>query len=44
MAIILDRMTHALGGDQREAGVRHCYSKGPAGLIARLLDRRSHAT
>ncbi|MDX1755317.1 MAG: glycine betaine/L-proline ABC transporter permease ProW [Marinobacter sp.] len=33
LAIILDRMTQALGKDARERGVRHWYESGPAGLI-----------
>lgn len=37
LAIILDRMTQALGKDSRERGVRHWYESGPAGLVYALV-------
>ncbi|OEY66368.1 glycine betaine/L-proline ABC transporter permease ProW [Marinobacter sp. X15-166B] len=40
LAILLDRMTQALGRDQRVSGVRHWHQRGPAGLITRLVGHR----
>lgn len=40
LAIILDRMTQALGKDARERGKRHWYESGPAGLIHSLVNRQ----
>ncbi|WP_028303228.1 glycine betaine/L-proline ABC transporter permease ProW [Oceanospirillum maris] len=39
LAIILDRMTQALGQDARSRGVRHWYEVGPVGLTRRLIGR-----
>jgi len=41
LAIMLDRITQALGQSRR--GVRHWWQTGPAGLAARLLQRRPAA-
>ncbi|MCC9622668.1 glycine betaine/L-proline ABC transporter permease ProW [Thalassospira sp. MA62] len=40
LAIVLDRMTQALGRDQRSKGTRHWYEAGPAGLVRRLLGKQ----
>jgi glycine betaine/proline transport system permease protein len=37
LAIILDRMTQALGRDSRERGTRHWYESGPVGLLYALV-------
>jgi glycine betaine/proline transport system permease protein len=37
LAIILDRMTQALGQARRDKPVRHWYQSGPVGLVRRLL-------
>ncbi|MCB1803237.1 MAG: glycine betaine/L-proline ABC transporter permease ProW [Gammaproteobacteria bacterium] len=39
LAIILDRMTQALGEARRDKGVRHWYESGPVGLVLRLSGR-----
>ncbi|WP_086481258.1 glycine betaine/L-proline ABC transporter permease ProW [Oceanospirillum sanctuarii] len=39
LAIILDRMTQALGQDARSRGVRHWYEAGPVGMARRLAGR-----
>ncbi len=39
LAIILDRMTQAIGQARRDKPTRHWYESGPAGLILRLLGR-----
>jgi glycine betaine/proline transport system permease protein len=39
LAIILDRMTQALGQASREKATRHWYESGPAGLLYRLINR-----
>jgi glycine betaine/proline transport system permease protein len=41
LAIILDRMTQALGTAERSSGVRHWYQHGPIGLILKLFGRHS---
>ncbi|MGE8321242.1 MAG: glycine betaine/L-proline ABC transporter permease ProW, partial [Comamonas sp.] len=41
LAIMLDRITQALGQSRR--GVRHWWQTGPAGLAAKLLQRRPAA-
>ncbi len=41
LAIILDRMTQALGQDARTRGARHWYDTGPAALVRRLFFRSS---
>lgn len=40
LAIILDRMTQALGTDSRERGVRHWYQTGPVGLVYSLVKHK----
>lgn len=37
LAIILDRMTQALGTADREQGKRHWYETGPVGLVRKLF-------
>jgi glycine betaine/proline transport system permease protein len=39
LAIVLDRMTQAMGHDKRQKGVRHWYESGPAYYIRKLLKR-----
>lgn len=39
LAIILDRLTQALGRDARERGTRHWYQSGPVGLLLSLKKR-----
>jgi glycine betaine/proline transport system permease protein len=41
LAIILDRMTQAVGQARRDKPNRHWYESGPAGLAMRLLGRGS---
>lgn len=41
LAIILDRMTQALGSDERSSGVRHWYQRGPVGLVMKLVGSKS---
>lgn len=41
LAIILDRMTQALGSDERSSGVRHWYQRGPIGLFTKLFGGKS---
>lgn len=43
LAIILDRMTQALGRDSRERGTRHWYESGPVGLIHALVKKKKEA-
>ncbi|SDW31542.1 glycine betaine/L-proline ABC transporter permease ProW [Marinobacter mobilis] len=43
LAIILDRMTQALGKDSRERGVRHWYESGPVGLVYGLVKNKNEA-
>ncbi len=40
LAIVLDRMTQALGKDARERGTRNWYDSGPAALVRRCLNRQ----
>jgi len=40
LAIILDRMTQAVGQASRDRPTRHWYESGPAGLIHRLFGNR----
>ena len=40
LAIILDRMTQALGRDQRSKPTRHWYEAGPVGLVHRFFEKR----
>ena len=44
LAIILDRMTQAVGQARRDKPTRHWYDSGPAGLILRLLGRSPAAS
>jgi glycine betaine/proline transport system permease protein len=39
LAIILDRMTQAVGRARRDKPTRHWYESGPVGLVLRLLGR-----
>jgi glycine betaine/proline transport system permease protein len=39
LAIILDRITQAMGMENREKATRHWYQRGPVGLIRSLLIR-----
>ena len=39
LAIILDRMTQALGESRRDKPTRHWYQSGPVGLVRRLLGK-----
>jgi glycine betaine/proline transport system permease protein len=39
LAIILDRITQALGQARRDKPMRHWYESGPVGLILRLFER-----
>jgi len=41
LAIILDRMTQALGQSRRDKPTRHWYESGPAGFILSLLKRHA---
>lgn len=41
LAIILDRVTQALGENNRNKKARHWYQNGPAGLIYRLLGKKA---
>ena len=40
LAIVLDRMTQALGQDQRSKGTRHWYESGPAAFVRRVLGKK----
>ena len=40
LAIVLDRMTQALGKDQRSKGTRHWYDAGPAALVRSVLGKK----
>ncbi|RCK51251.1 glycine/betaine ABC transporter permease [Thalassospira profundimaris] len=40
LAIVLDRMTQALGQDQRSKGSRHWYQTGPVGLVRSLMGKK----
>ena len=42
LAIILDRMTQALGRDARERGTRHWYQSGPIGLLLSLKSKNNN--
>lgn len=41
LAIVLDRMTQALGKDARERGTRNWYDSGPVAIICRLLKKQA---
>jgi len=41
LAIILDRMTQAVGQARRDRPTRHWYESGPAGLVLRLMGRKA---
>jgi glycine betaine/proline transport system permease protein len=43
LAIILDRMTQAIGRSRRDKATRHWYESGPAGVVMRLLGRNGEA-
>lgn len=43
LAIVLDRMTQALGSDERSSSVRHWYQRGPVGLLFKLFARTADA-
>jgi glycine betaine/proline transport system permease protein len=43
LAIILDRMTQAVGQSDRERATRHWYESGPVGLVLALFGRRPQA-
>ncbi|MFE8071003.1 glycine betaine/L-proline ABC transporter permease ProW [Marinobacteraceae bacterium S3BR75-40.1] len=43
LAIILDRMTQALGTESRARGTRHWYQSGPVGVIYSLVSRNKEA-
>tara|TARA_R100000963_G_C4614457_1_gene83818 strand:- start:374 stop:883 length:510 start_codon:yes stop_codon:yes gene_type:complete len=40
LAIVLDRMTQALGQDSRSKGTRHWYESGPAAAIRSLMGKK----
>lgn len=40
LAIVLDRMTQALGQDMRSKGSRHWYQTGPVGLVRSLTGKK----
>ncbi len=44
LAIVLDRMTQALGTDNRAKSARHWYETGPVGLVRRLAGREHGAS
>ena len=44
LAIILDRMTQAVGQARREKPTRHWHESGPVGLVMRLSGRRGKVT
>lgn len=39
LAIVLDRITQALGEDKRSRGVRHWYQTGPASVLLKLFKK-----
>jgi len=41
LAIILDRITQAMGQSKRDKAVRHWYQTGPAGLFLKLIGRQT---
>lgn len=43
LAVILDRLTQALGQDARSRPWRHWYEHGPVGLLLRIVGRKSSA-
>ncbi len=40
LAIVLDRITQAMGEEKRTKGIRHWYETGPAGLVRGLFVRK----
>lgn len=44
LAIVLDRLTQALGADEREVGRRPLLSTGPVGAVVKLLGRFSQGS
>lgn len=43
LAIVLDRMTQAVGRDNRAKGARHWYETGPVGAVRAFLVRQAQA-
>lgn len=43
LAIVLDRMTQAMGQDNRDKGTRHWYETGPVGWVRSLLGKKVSA-
>jgi len=41
LAIVLDRITQAMGEDKRNRGIRHWYEAGPVGLLRSLFVKKS---
>ena len=41
LAIVLDRITQAMGEEKRHKGIRHWYDAGPVGLVRSLLIKDS---
>jgi len=41
LAIVLDRITQAMGEEKRHKGIRHWYEAGPVGLVRSLLVKDS---
>ena len=39
LAIVLDRITQAMGTEKRVKGIRHWYDTGPVGLIRKLINK-----
>lgn len=44
LAIVLDRITQAMGVERRNKGMRHWYDRGPAGLLRRLAVKETKPT
>jgi len=42
LAIILDRITQAMGRDARSRGTRHWYDNGPIGWVVRRFKQQTH--
>ncbi|NVK19060.1 MAG: glycine betaine/L-proline ABC transporter permease ProW [Methylocystaceae bacterium] len=40
LAIVLDRITQAMGEEKRHKGIRHWYETGPAGLVRSLIVKK----
>ena len=39
LAIVLDRITQAMGTEKRVKGIRHWYDTGPVGVIRKLINK-----